>query len=164
MSLISTLQNVGLELRLGLDDKLIIKGLDRMEPGTARAALAYARRHKADLINELKQGAGETGDEFSIKGLPDSNRHKLLKAAARPLVRCGACGHFTPIGFGDQRNGLGSCCADPWDGHPGQWPHKQHPCVSYLSPEQTTKWQHGVGHHHGGITSSRAGRAHRVGW
>jgi hypothetical protein len=139
MSLASKLQKVGLQLRLGADGKLIIKGLDRMEPGTARAALAYARRHKADLINELKQGAGETGDEFSIKGLPDSNRHKLLKAAARPLVRCGACGHFIPIGFGDQRNGLGTCGGNPWDGHAGQWPEKQHPCEGYLSTGQTIK-------------------------
>jgi hypothetical protein len=134
MSLISKLQKVGLQLRLGADGKLIIKGLDRMEPGTARTTLAYARRHKADLIKELKLGVDCDAEEFTIKGLKDSSRHKLLKAAARPLVRCGACGHFTPIGFGDQRNGLGSCGADPWDGHAGQWPHKQHPCESYLSP------------------------------
>jgi hypothetical protein len=36
MSLISKLEKVGLQLRLGADGKLIIKGLDRMEPGTAR--------------------------------------------------------------------------------------------------------------------------------
>ena len=126
-------------MRMGVDGKLIINGLDRMEPGTARTALAYARRHKADLIKELRQGVSSDGEEFSIKGLPDSSRHKLLKAAARPQVRCGACDHFTPIGFGDLRNGLCSCRAEPWDGHSGQWPDKQHPCECYLSLEQTTK-------------------------
>jgi hypothetical protein len=57
MSLVSKLKNVGLDLRLGPDDKLIIKG-------------------------QL-----------------DSSRHKLIKAAARPLVRCGACGPSLPSGL-----------------------------------------------------------------
>jgi hypothetical protein len=98
------------------------------------------------------RGADCDGEEFSIKGLPDSSRHKLIKAAAGPQVRFGACGNFPPIWFGDQRNGLGTCCADPWDGHLEQWPHKQHPCKNYLFPEQITKQQHVVEHH---LTSSR---------
>jgi hypothetical protein len=40
-----------------------------MEPGTTRTALAYARRHKAYLINELRRGVGCDAEEFSIKGL-----------------------------------------------------------------------------------------------
>lgn len=74
-------------------------------------------------LADVNFGRGEDPD-WRVVADHEAAERRLQPAG--PVVHCADCAHYQPSKSSEA--GLGFCQAQPWDGHKGQWPRKEHTC------------------------------------